>query len=308
MNSFPLFSVITPSFNRADLIRHAVESVLAQKYEPFEHIIMDGGSTDGTLELLASYPHLNVVSGPDKGLYDALNKGVSMARGEIVAQLNTDDVFEPGIFPAVARLFTQHPEADAVSGGADFFERLPEGEHTIKEFDSIREDELPYRTTMGVPVFNAWFFRKTIFERVGPYSLDYPLVADRDFLMRFYLTKLKVLQIDAVVYHYLQHSGSLTINSQGNLPSSLLMEILHLSEKYLRSQEADPVLKKYCAEWHDLTAIELISNTVRQRKLFAAVKIAWLASKANPSWLFLVIAQSPKRIRNYIRKKHAAIN
>jgi len=70
----------------------------SQHYGPFEHIVMDGGSTDGTLELLASYPHLRVVSRPDQGLYDALNKGIALARGEIIAQLNTDDMFEPGIF------------------------------------------------------------------------------------------------------------------------------------------------------------------------------------------------------------------
>ena len=305
MNAKPLFSVITPSFNRVNFIKHAVESVLAQHYEPFEHIVMDGGSTDGTLNLLENYLHIYVVSGRDQGVYDALNKGIAMARGEIIAQLNTDDVFEPGIFQAVAELFTQNPDVDAVSGGADIFERLPEGERTIKSFDSIREDELPYRATLGVPVFNAWFFRKRIFSSIGPYSLKYPLIADRDFLIRCYLGKIKVVQLPMTVYHYLQHTGSLTINTQGNLSASFLQEILQLAEKYLYSKPPDPIITKYCTEWHDLTAIELIIALIRQGQYTEALKTAWEASRANPKWPFLVMAQSPMRVRNYIRKRHA---
>lgn len=301
-----LFSVITPSFNRVNLIKMAVESVLAQHYEPFEHIIMDGGSTDGTLQLLAAYPHLQVVSGPDRGLYDALNKGIALARGEIIAQLNTDDVFEPGIFAAVAGLFAQNPEVDAVCGGARVFQRHASGEQTIKEYDGISGDELPYRATIGVAIFNAWFFRKTVFERIGCYSLEYPLVADRDFLIRCYLGKIRVIPFPAVVYHYLQHPGSLTIQSQGSLQPPLQNDILKLAEEYMHSNSADPVISKYCIEWHDLTAIELIITLVRQGQLLHALKVAWSAARHHPQWPFIVIAQSPLRIGNFIRKKNAA--
>ena len=304
MNHPLLFSVITPSFNRVNFIGKAVESVLAQNYA-FEHIVMDGGSTDGTLELLATYPHLRVVSEPDQGVYDALNKGIAMARGEIIAQLNSDDVFEPGIFPAVAELFTKNPEADAVSGGARVFERHPAGEQTITEYDGISENELPYRATIGVAVFNAWFFRKTIFERIGSYSLEYPLIADRDFLIRCYLSKIKMIPAHSVVYHYLQHSGSLTVNTQGNLCPPYLTEKLRLAEKYIHSKSSDPVIKKYCIEWHDSTAIELLITLVRQRQLYPVLKVAWSASRHNPKWPLVVVAQSPMRIRNYIRKKYA---
>ncbi len=140
MNQSPFFSVITPSFNRVEFVRTAIESVLAQHYEPFEHIIMDGGSTDGTLELLASYPHLRVVSEPDQGLYDALNKGISMARGEIIGQLSSDDFYAPGIFSLIAELFSQNPEADAVSGGARIFERHQSIEQTIIEYAGVSEE------------------------------------------------------------------------------------------------------------------------------------------------------------------------
>ncbi len=109
------------------MIGTAIESVLAQQYEPFEHIVMDGGSTDTTLEQLAAYPHLRVVSEPDHGLYDALNKGIALARGEIIAQLSSDDAFEPGIFSSIAEVFTQNPEVDAVSEERAFLNAMPQG-------------------------------------------------------------------------------------------------------------------------------------------------------------------------------------
>ena len=306
MNTLPMFSVITPSFNRVNLIKIAVESVLAQHYEPFEHIVMDGGSTDGTLEQLAAYPHLRVVSEPDQGLYDALNKGITIARGEIIAQLSSDDAFEPGIFESIAELFEQNPEVDAVSGGARIFERHGTSEQMVREYAGVSENELLYRATIGVAVFNAWFFRKTVFERVGPYSLEYPVIADSDFLIRCYLSKIKVIPLNSVIYRYLKHSGSLTVKPQGNLQTPYLTEKLRLAEKYIHSKSSDLDVKKTCTEWHDLTAIKLLDTLVRHGQFYPAVKVIWSASRQNPKWPFIVFAQIPMRIRNYIRKKYTA--
>jgi hypothetical protein len=108
-----------------------------------------------------------------------------------------------------------------------------------------------------------------------------------------------------VVYHYLQHSGSLTINTHGLLQPPILTEQLRLAEKYIHSKSSDIFIKKYCIEWHNLTAIELLITLVRQERFYDALKVVWSASKHNPKWLFVVILQSPVRIRNYIKKKNA---
>src|SRR5687768_6412703 len=108
-----IFSIITPSYNRASLIQNAIESVMAQNYPHLEHIVIDGGSTDDTLELLSSYPHLHVLSEPDRGVYDALNKGLSIAQGEIIGQLNTDDYYQSDIFQKIQDYFDKNPEVDA---------------------------------------------------------------------------------------------------------------------------------------------------------------------------------------------------
>jgi glycosyltransferase involved in cell wall biosynthesis len=126
-----LVSIITPCFNRAGLVADAVESVRQQDHPDVEHIVMDGGSTDGTLEVLGRYSHLRVFSQPDEGIYDALNKGLRLARGEVVGFLNTDDLYERGIFGTVAQAFRDDPEIDALVGGASIFYERPQGERVM---------------------------------------------------------------------------------------------------------------------------------------------------------------------------------
>ena len=98
-DKLPIITIITPSLNRAKFIEEAIKSVLNQDYPPVEHIIMDGGSTDGTLDILNSYSHLTVISQPDHGMYDAINKGIRMAKGNIIGIRNSDDYYEPNFFP-----------------------------------------------------------------------------------------------------------------------------------------------------------------------------------------------------------------
>lgn len=103
MNRWPRISIITPSFNQGAFIAETIESVMAQDYPNLEHIVMDGGSTDATLEILKRYTHLKVISERDKGQADAINKGFQIATGEIFAFLNSDDTLYPGTLKRVAQ-------------------------------------------------------------------------------------------------------------------------------------------------------------------------------------------------------------
>lgn len=203
----PQFSIITPTLNRATMLPAALASVEAQEGASVEHIVVDGGSTDGTLELLARHPRVEVVSGPDGGVYDAINIGLRRSSGAIVGLLNSDDAYAPGAFAAVAAAFAANPEADSVCGVAE----LVEGDAAVARYDDPRDQRLDaHAVLVGACIPNARFFRRAVFDRIGLFSTDYPHVADRDFLLRMRMRGLVTAPIAAPVYRYGRHAESLT--------------------------------------------------------------------------------------------------
>ena len=240
-------SIITPTLNRAHFLEEAIGSVLAQNVADVEHIVVDGGSTDGTLELLARHPQLRVVSEPDRGLYDAVNKGFRLARGEIVGWLNSDDRFPPGAFAAVLAAFAD-PAVEAVSGTAEFFENDGADEMVIRRFADV---ELNVRNvTLGTPAINARFFRRSFRERTGECDLRHGIAADREWLLRAALLAPREAVLDTPVYQYRQHAGSLTLDRAGQNISRYRQEHLAIAEEYLGRGGLAPETRAILREWH----------------------------------------------------------
>lgn len=229
-----LISVVTPCFNRATFVREAIESVLAQDHAPVEHVVADGGSTDGTLDVLRGYPHLVVRSEPDKNLYDAVNKGIRLARGEVIGFLNTDDYYAPNVFGAVAAAFAAAPGLDAVYGGAAFVEDEPGGGRRVVEEYARPEDlSLAVRQLRTCRMHvNARFFRRRVYDRVGLYDTRYRIAGDLDFLLRAGRANLTAVFLPRVVYYYRRHGGSLTFNNFGIAPTTA-RDVLAIAEKNL---------------------------------------------------------------------------
>src|SRR5688572_28993516 len=116
MLSHPKISVITPCFNSIGTLRETFESVAAQRYPNLEHLVIDGGSTDGTVELLKHTPGITWLSEKDTGIYDAMNKGIRRATGDIIGILNSDDRYSQGALMKVAQAFAAHPDWGALFG------------------------------------------------------------------------------------------------------------------------------------------------------------------------------------------------
>lgn len=136
----PLVSIITPSYNQARFIRYTIESILSQDYDNIEYIIIDGGSTDGTLEILKEYKDkLIYISEKDNGQSDAINKGFRMAKGEIVAWLNSDDTYEPGCVSKAVKEFKHNKKLGLLYGDGYITD---ENNNKIKLFEYTQEFDL----------------------------------------------------------------------------------------------------------------------------------------------------------------------
>ncbi|MCB2228207.1 MAG: glycosyltransferase [Desulfarculaceae bacterium] len=282
--STPLFSIITPTLNRAHTIKEAVRSVMDQNFQSFEHIVVDGCSTDNTLEVLAEFPHLKVISGPDQGLWDALNKGIALSRGEIVGHLNSDDRYLPGAFKKVARVLSDDPGAGAACGGAEIFQTGPNGDRVLYRYNrpGLKEMRLS-DITRYVPITNARFFRKEVYKKVGFYNQGYPLAADREFFLRVWLAGIRTAQVRGVVYQYRWHRGSLTIKGSTGLTNLARGDYLKLCASFLAKPDLPEEVRKELLNWR---AWELICQSLSQLKEKGgrqALASFWRAIKTDPA-------------------------
>lgn len=182
-------SVVTPSWNQAIYLKDAVESVHQQSYKNVEHLVFDNCSTDGSVEILKSYPHLCAVIEPDKGQSDALNKGFKAASGDIIGWLNSDDRYLPGCFQTVVDFFNAHPECDIVYG--DY--RLIDGNGALIS----KRKELPfdlfmlkYLHVLCIPSTTV-FFRRRIFEENNFLDVSYHYAMDYEYFLRLALKGYK---------------------------------------------------------------------------------------------------------------------
>ena len=163
--TFPKISVITPSYNQAQYIEATINSVLRQSYPTLEYLVVDGGSTDGALDILRRYEgHLDWLSEPDEGQAQAINKGFKRSTGEIITWLNSDDLQLPGALHRVAKFFEQHPDVTVVYG--DYHLINSRGKVVLQKQEILFDYNI---LLYGLDYISqpTTFFRRCIFDQVG---------------------------------------------------------------------------------------------------------------------------------------------
>lgn len=181
---FPKISIITPSYNQGKYIKDNIDSVLQQNYPNYEHIIVDGGSNDNTLQILQSYTHLNWISEPDKGPVDAINKGIAMSSGEIITWLNSDDFYPHEVLEKVANIFISK-KVDIVVGNMKFYGSDKEYIYTSNH---IKNYNLNYLIKVNSDIITqpSTFFTKDIFIKSGGFDESLKLVWDYDLFIKMF--------------------------------------------------------------------------------------------------------------------------
>ena len=178
------FGIVTPTLNAEAYLEATLDSIWSQTSDEvaIDHVLVDGGSTDRTLEIARAYPTRVVVSTDDQGMYDAINRGLSMVEGSIVGYLNADDELTPGALVAVARAFRRHPDAQWLMGRREYVDAsgallapLQPVAFSLAEYVSMGWSHVPQECT---------WLRRELFDRVGPFDISFRNTGDYDMFAR----------------------------------------------------------------------------------------------------------------------------
>lgn len=291
----PRFSIVTPCLNRAATIGAAIESVLAQGHPAVEHIIVDGGSTDGTAAVLARYPHLTVIREIDRNLYDAINKGLRVARGEVIGLLNSDDLYAPGAFAAAEAAFAD-PSVEMVLGAAEFFVEQDGREVMQKRLSGPANALTEANVIGGITTMNAAFYRHALIDRLGLFDDRFPLAADKDFWLRLVLLRPRLATIGASIIRYRAHTGSLTF-AAGDLRDKLSRHLLETARTRLMELPPGSPARPAYRRWHGWATGYRALVQARQGSIGAAFATARAGLAADALWPWHFLARLPAHWR-----------
>ena len=236
-------SLITATFNSAETLRDTMQSVLNQTFKDVDYIIVDGNSKDATMEIVKEFEprfegRLRWVSEPDKGIYDAMNKGVRMAHGDVVGILNSDDFFaSDDVLEKVNAAFTENPTIDGVYADVRYVD-WNDTSKTVRMFSG--KDFKRKKLCWGkMPPHPSFYVKKECYDKFGLYSLDYPICADYDmFVKMIWEGNIKTLYINDIFVNMRSggtSSSGIKVHSkimrermrcvrEHNMPSNFLMQ------------------------------------------------------------------------------------
>jgi glycosyltransferase involved in cell wall biosynthesis len=196
-------SIITPCFNSVTTLRETLRSVWEQNYRDFEHLVIDGGSTDGTLALLKEHPHLNWISESDQGHYHAMNKGIDRATGDVIAILNADDCYRPGVLGLVAAAFRDHPDWDGLFGDVVFVDG--EGREMYRRKEAIYDYDT-LRFAFNYVCHHTLFVKRSVYRELGAYRYQqFKNACDYDFILRLGHARRRIGKIHEFLVNYRYH-------------------------------------------------------------------------------------------------------
>jgi glycosyltransferase involved in cell wall biosynthesis len=291
------------------MIRRALESVHSQGYESVDHIVVDGGSTDGTLDVVREFRNVRLIVERDRGLYDAINKGLQNARGGVIGLLNTDDYFEPGALEAVVAEFRKDESLDCVAGAFAVVEESSAGsaeKRTEQMAPSYLGTDLP--AVLGLnPAVNAKFFRRGVFDACGPFDLKYAISADRKFLIEAALKGLRSVVLPKILYNYFWHSKSLTFNVASLSNRQAASENLAIAEEFLRTGNCSVGQERLLRNFHRRISIQEAVAAVYLLRPGEFLGFASRGIAVNGTWPTGFVAELWKAAKNRLQRSRPSL-
>jgi glycosyltransferase involved in cell wall biosynthesis len=295
--TLPLISIVTPTLNQAGFIREAIDSVLAQEYPALEYLILDGGSTDGTLDILAAYtsnPSSDQAlfkwrSAPDRGQTDAINRGWKESKGEILAWLNSDDFYYPGALRAVGEFFRDHPDVDLVYGDGLYVDAqgqalrpYPTSEYNYQVLIRETHNYIPQPST---------FIRKRAFEAIGALDESLHYVMDLDCWMRVGLHgKGAYLPVRLAALRL--HEGAKSVHRLGDFAH----EMVKVYQRFFLRTDLPENIRRYERQSMSRIYLRAADCTFWAGRLSESRQYAWKSIQLAPLrprrlWLYLLFGR-----------------
>ena len=224
-----LITIVTVSFNCQNTIGETINSVRSQKYKKVQHLIIDGNSNDHTMRVVKenNYPQLDFKSEPDYGIYDAMNKGLNLAKGEIIGFLNADDFYaDDQCLTRVANAFKQTKSAEACFGDLIY---LSSDGKTVKRIWKSKPFKKGSFSLAWSPAHPTFYIRRSALERLGGFDLEFKFAGDAEFMMRY----LEIGNVESIYIPFVQvkmRLGGLTNQNFANIISQNI-EILRALRK-----------------------------------------------------------------------------
>ena len=264
-------SIVTPTFNRRRLLLNAIKSVQNQNYGDYEHIVVDGGSNDQTREVVEGTPNVIFVSEKDEGVYDAFNKGISMAKGDLIGFLCSDDEYELGTFDFILNQFRTY-DVEAIFGSSRVYVEDEDGRRSLSseiilsDSKKLNLDDALRRANMC-----SFFARIPTLQKIKPLNIDYSLAADRDLICRILKSEINTRTYSEVFYNFLSHGESLTFGKSEDRLLRGYRELLAIHEHHFVGEESN--LSKEEIEISVEYYIELKKKLKKSRKKLNKLKI-----------------------------------
>jgi glycosyltransferase involved in cell wall biosynthesis len=297
----PALSIVMPVLNAARTIDAAIASAGGSGVD-YEMIIVDGGSTDGTTDIVARHGRARLVSAPGTTIYQALNLAIAAARAPLIGWLNADDLLLPDALDRAVAGFAANDKAEIVRGQAEFM--LSDGSAWQAHDRRIeRRAAGPLRldlVTRGPLAINAMFFRRQLFDRIGRLDETLRLAADRDWMLRAWLANVRIGEIPDPVYRYRIHAGSSTLDPHRRNDQLVRDEHAVILGRYLpdalRRGAGDPV-RIELRRWHAAEYALRLAGLIRLGAFRAALNLIGEGVRIDPAWPFIAAIMAVRRER-----------
>jgi len=257
-------SIITACLNAERTLEQTINSVLDQNYPHLEYIVVDGCSSDGTLGIIERYRSKlsNVVSEPDNGIYDAFNKGIRIASGDVIGILNADDFYMPWTLETVARAYGDYPESDVFYGKVAV---IDEEKGCWKVYPLDSPNALIDRMSISHP---AIFLPSRTYERWGLFDSTYKIAGDWDYMLRLFLNRAVFTPVDEVLAAF-RLSGVSSILSRRLFEENSMVYRRHLGESAARRKIIKMYAKYFARSVMKVTGTYGIYASYRDRRIFS---------------------------------------